>query len=105
MHSTFIQLLPTTLTMSLLSNKYVCITGASRGIGRATALECAKHNASGLILHYYGDEETTKEASQLKNEIETLYQGCKVVIVAGDIAQQETSLNVSLDFNKRFRSY
>ncbi|KAF8898784.1 hypothetical protein BD779DRAFT_1658901 [Infundibulicybe gibba] len=32
--------------MALLTNKIVCITGASRGIGRACAAEAAKHGAA-----------------------------------------------------------
>ena len=80
--------------MSLLPNKVVCITGASRGIGRACALECAKHGATGLILHYLGDEATEKEILSLKEQIETTYPHTKVIAVPGDIAQRETSLKV-----------
>ena len=77
--------------MPLLESKVVCITGASRGIGRATASECARQGAVGLVLHYLGDNETTKEAIELKREIEAGYSQCKVAIVAGDIALKETS--------------
>ncbi|KAI0756928.1 NAD-P-binding protein [Daedaleopsis nitida] len=80
--------------MSLLTKKIVCITGASRGIGRACAVECAKHGATGLILHYYGDEATTKEVQTLKEEIESLHTHSKVVAVPGDIAQRETSKKI-----------
>ncbi|KAI0735107.1 NAD-P-binding protein [Earliella scabrosa] len=80
--------------MSLLANKVVCITGASRGIGRACAVECAKNGATGLILHYYGDEATTKEIESLKEEIETKHAPAKVVAVPGDIAQRETSKKI-----------
>ena len=83
-------------SMTLLEGRIVCITGASRGIGRATAIECAKHGASGLILHYYGDKETTEEAEQLKTSIQREYTKCKVVIIAGDIALQETSKKVCI---------
>lgn len=78
----------------LLANKVVCITGASRGIGRACALECAKHGATGLVLHYYGDEATTKEMNALKEEIESLHTHAKVLGVPGDIALRETSQKV-----------
>ncbi|RDX55792.1 NAD-P-binding protein [Lentinus brumalis] len=76
---------------ALLAKKVVCITGASRGIGRGCAIECAKHGATGLILHYFGDEATTKEIQSLKEEIESLHTHSKVVAVPGDIAQRETS--------------
>ncbi|KAI0801197.1 NAD-P-binding protein [Fomes fomentarius] len=80
--------------MSLLANKVICITGASRGIGRACALECAKHGATGLILHYYGDEATTKEIQSLKEELESLHTHSKVLGVPGDIALRETSQKI-----------
>ena len=82
---------------TLLANKVVCITGASRGIGRACAVECAKHGATGLILHYLGDEATAKEVQELKREIDDTHSHCKVVYVPGDIAVRETSLKVCLN--------
>ncbi|KAJ7706218.1 hypothetical protein B0H17DRAFT_1192729 [Mycena rosella] len=83
--------------MALVSNKIVCITGASRGIGRGCALEFAKHGASGLVLHYFGDAETEQEITTLKAEIEdpsTFPQQPKVVVVPGDIADPATSAKI-----------
>ncbi|KAI0094853.1 NAD(P)-binding protein [Irpex rosettiformis] len=80
--------------MSLLEGKVVCITGASRGIGRACAIESAKHGAVGLILHYYGDDETENGINALKQEIEKDYSHSKVVTVPGDIADSKTSVKV-----------
>lgn len=56
--------------MGLLAGKIVCITGSSRGIGRACALGSAKHGATGLVLHYLGDQESKAELLSLKEEIE-----------------------------------
>lgn len=42
----------------LLSNQRVLVTGASRGIGRATALECARHGAD-IGLNAFKDPEAT----------------------------------------------
>ena len=81
--------------MSLLPGKIVCITGSSRGIGRACAVECAKHGASGLVLHYFGDQTTHDEVLALKQEIETTYPSAKAVIVPGDIADPETATKVT----------
>ncbi|KDR84950.1 hypothetical protein GALMADRAFT_233430 [Galerina marginata CBS 339.88] len=78
--------------MPLTPNKIVCITGASRGIGRACALEFVKHGASGLILHYFGDHETTEEIQTLKSQVEE--KGVRTVIVPGDIAKLETSRKI-----------
>ncbi|KAF9475987.1 NAD-P-binding protein [Pholiota conissans] len=75
--------------MSLTPNKVVCITGASRGIGRACALEFTKQCASGLILHYLGDAETEREVQSLKAEVQRL--GTSAIVVPGDIADFETS--------------
>ena len=90
--------------MSLLVKKIVCVTGSSRGIGRACAVECAKHGAAGLILHYYGDESTTKEIQSLKEDIETTYIHTRVVTVPGDIAERDTSKKVQkelVSFSRR----
>ena len=80
--------------MALLADKVIVITGASRGIGRACAVETAKHGATGLVLHYFGDEATTKEVEILKQEVESTYTHAKAVVVPGDIALRETSLKV-----------
>ena len=57
-------------------------------------MECARHGARGLILHYFGDDATTNEVRTLKTEIESAYVNCKAVCVPGDIAVRETSLKV-----------
>ncbi|KAG8746010.1 L-rhamnose-1-dehydrogenase [Ceratobasidium sp. 414] len=77
--------------MSLLTDKVVIITGSSRGIGRACAVEAARQGAK-LVLHYLGDEVTAREAESLKKEIEGL--GRPAVIVPGDIAKQETAIHI-----------
>ena len=74
--------------MGLLQDKIVVIAGASRGIGRAAALECARQGARAhIVLHYPGDKETQSEVKSLESEIETI--GCKVVTAPGDIAEAQ----------------
>ncbi len=55
-----------------LKNKKVLITGASKGIGQATAVEFAKHNVE-LILTYRGDkkgaQKTVEACKKLDKEI------------------------------------
>ncbi|KAF5356088.1 hypothetical protein D9756_003734 [Leucocoprinus leucothites] len=78
--------------MSLVANKIICITGSSRGIGRACAVEFAKHGACGLILHYYGDAETEAEIRSLQSQLES--NTLKVVTVPGDIGDPATSAKI-----------
>ncbi|KAG6911992.1 hypothetical protein DXG01_000240 [Tephrocybe rancida] len=78
--------------MALVANKVVCITGSSRGIGRACALDFVKHGASALILHYFGDSDTESEVQSLRSEVES--NGAQVVTVAGDIGDPTTSTKI-----------
>jgi len=64
----------------LLEGQKVLITGASRGIGRATEIECAKHGAD-VALNVFNDDEM---AQSLVREIEAL--GRKAVVFDGDVA-------------------
>jgi len=66
--------------MHLLANKTVLVTGASRGIGRAIALECARHGAN-LTLNVYPHG---ADSDTLIAEIETL--GQQAIAVEGDVA-------------------
>ncbi|KZV77690.1 NAD-P-binding protein [Peniophora sp. CONT] len=81
------------MSTSLLANRIVVITGSSRGIGRGCAVECAKHGAKGVVLHYFGDSATQAEVDELATELSTNY-GTKVVTVPGDIGLHETSLKI-----------
>ncbi|KAF9015128.1 hypothetical protein BDQ17DRAFT_1395477 [Cyathus striatus] len=78
--------------MSLVANKVVCITGASRGIGRACALEFAKHGALKLVLHYLGDTETKHEMDSLVEELSKVR--AEVITVPGDIAEPATATKI-----------
>ena len=69
----------------LLENKVVLITGASRGIGRATAIEAARQGAD-VALNTYRDETA---AAQVVAEIQAL--GRRAIAVDGDAAQPESA--------------
>ena len=69
----------------LLENKVVLITGASRGIGRATAIEAARQGAD-VALNTFRDETA---AAQVVAEIEAL--GRRAIAVDGDVAQPESA--------------
>ena len=69
----------------LLQGKNVLITGASRGIGRGTAIECARHGAD-LALNWYRDREGIEETMAAVRAL-----GSKVVEVEGEVAQRESA--------------
>jgi len=69
----------------LLENKVVLVTGASRGIGRATAIEAARQGAHVAINTYKDDE----AADQVVAEIESL--GRRAIAVDGDVALPESA--------------
>jgi len=69
----------------LLQGKNVLITGASRGIGRGTAIECARHGAD-LALNWYRDREGIEETMAAVRAL-----GRKVIEVEGDVAQRESA--------------
>ncbi|MGA0545096.1 SDR family NAD(P)-dependent oxidoreductase [Brevundimonas sp. VNH65] len=69
----------------LLENKVVLITGASRGIGRATAIEAARQGAD-VAINTYRD---AGAAAGVVAEIEAL--GRRAIAVDGDVAQPESA--------------
>jgi len=79
----------------LLDNKVVIVTGASRGIGRAIAVACAKEGAH-VVLNYWGDNDRSygrlSAVEEVVDEIETL--GRRVIAVEGNVAQRKTGLEL-----------
>lgn len=64
-------------------NKKAFITGSSRGIGKAIALELARKGAD-ILIHYRKDEEAAKQTAE---EIQKL--GRKIWIYKADLASSE----------------
>ncbi|MEI9905540.1 MAG: SDR family NAD(P)-dependent oxidoreductase [Asticcacaulis sp.] len=64
----------------LLEGQRVAVTGASRGIGRATAVECARHGAD-VAVNVFNDDD---EAQAVAAEVRALGRRC--VVFDGDVA-------------------
>src|ERR1700689_2266659 len=71
------------MTMTSLQNKTALVTGASRGIGRATALALAKAGAH--VLVHYG--RSRQEAESLVAEIEG--KGGRADAISADVGTPE----------------
>lgn len=69
----------------LLTGKNVLITGASRGIGRGTAIECARQGAD-LALNWFQDRAGIEETMAAVRAL-----GRRVIAVEGDVAQRESA--------------
>ena len=69
----------------LLEGKNVLITGASRGIGRGTAIECARQGAN-LALNWFRDREGIDETMTAVRALSR-----KVIEVEGDVARRESA--------------
>lgn len=71
----------------LLNDKTVIITGASRGIGRAAALECARQGAR-VVIGHSGSPQGREAAGSLLQEIAAL--GGQAIEVGADAADLNT---------------
>ncbi len=69
--------------MGKLDDKVAIITGASRGIGRAIALEFAREGAD-VVVNYNKSE---KEAKEVARQIEKL--GQEALLVKADVSKEE----------------
>ncbi|MFC0301457.1 3-oxoacyl-[acyl-carrier-protein] reductase [Virgibacillus soli] len=68
----------------MLTNKTALVTGASRGIGRAIALELAKQGAN-VVVNFSGNKE---KASAVVEEIKKL--GCKALAIQANVADEDS---------------
>lgn len=69
----------------LLKDKIVAITGASRGIGRATAIECARQGAH-VALNVFRDPEAAQDVAQAIRAL-----GREAVVFDGDVADPDNA--------------
>jgi len=80
-------------------NKTAIITGGSRGIGKAIALNLAE-NGCNIVINYNNSEQ---KASELKEEIEKLYK-VKVLTIKCDVSKFEDVENLYKIVKKEFDS-
>jgi 3-oxoacyl-[acyl-carrier protein] reductase len=67
----------------VLADKVALVTGASRGIGRAIALELSRLGAN-VVVNYHGNE---ARASEVVSQLEA--QGSRAVAIAADVSNGE----------------
>jgi L-rhamnose 1-dehydrogenase len=76
----------------LLKDKVVVVTGGSRGIGRAIAVECARHGAD-VLVNYWGRSDAgygrDAAAREVMDEITAL--GRRAVLLEGDVGDAATA--------------
>ena len=77
-------------------DKVVLITGSSRGVGRATALEFSKEGAT-VIVNYSNSEE---KANSLINEIEAL--GSNAIAIKCDVSEENQVKNMIEEIISKF---
>lgn len=71
-----------------LTGKNALVTGASRGIGRAIAVELAKNGAN-IAISYVNNKD---KAEEVVNEIKRY--GVKAIAIKADVSQEEEVLNM-----------
>jgi len=81
----------------MLKNKIALITGASRGIGEAIAIELAKNKAD-VIINYYNDAD---EAQKVVDKVKTY--GVKSIAVKADVSKFDEVKKMADTIQKNFR--
>ncbi len=74
--------------MAGLDDQVAVVTGSSRGLGRAIALELAQQGATVVINYNRGEAEARDVASQVEQ------QGGKCAVIQGDVAESSQARNL-----------
>lgn len=81
--------------MMSLKNKVVVITGASSGIGEATAIEFAKKSAKVVLV-----ARRTEKLEKLKDYIDSFNRNC--IYIKTDVTQEKEVINLFDETEKKF---
>jgi 3-oxoacyl-[acyl-carrier protein] reductase len=77
--------------------RVVIITGGSRGIGRAIALQFAREKANLIIVHYDPDESAAQETVKMLQEIGAAAESHKI-----DVSNRDSVMALFKDVTSRF---
>lgn len=81
----------------MLKGKIALVTGASKGIGKAIAIEFAKNNAD-VIINYYNDQE---EAQKVVDKVKKY--GVESMAVKADVSNFEEVKQMPVEIQKKFK--
>jgi 3-oxoacyl-[acyl-carrier protein] reductase len=81
-----------------LEGKVAIVTGSSRGIGRAIALNLGEHGAN-IVIN--STEKSIPQAQVVKSEIEK--NGQKAIIITGDVSKKQTAIEIVLKTIEEFK--
>jgi len=88
----------TKLPANLFQGKTAIITGASRGVGAATALRLAESGAN-VVVNYLKSE---TEANEVVNNCESL--GVAAIAVQGDVSEWQAAQNIAQKTIEKFQT-
>jgi L-rhamnose 1-dehydrogenase len=79
----------------LLEDKVAIVTGGSRGIGRAIAIECARHGAD-VVVNYWQPNDASYGRDDAANEVLDAITalGRNAVAVEGNVAEPSTGMKL-----------
>jgi 3-oxoacyl-[acyl-carrier protein] reductase len=87
------------LGLSLLHNAVVLVTGSSRGIGRAIAVEAARRGARGVMVNYVSRRDAAVETARLVESY-----GAEAIIVRADVSRWEEAKRLVEEAVRRWDS-